>query len=299
MLRSILNSRLGVESVLWAGRLFPPRVGFALADLAASLVSRRKTLDPVQAVRLNQFVVHGQKIGAEELDGLVAETFKSAARCIYDFYHWMGRPNELMTRVEVDSSVLEIIRKSQRRDSGTILSISHIANFDLIGRALRLRGLSFQAITPPAPPGGYQFQNRLREEAGMVVTPASFEAVRLATERLRAGGCIITGADRPLPETKFNPCFFGLPSTVPVFHVRLGIKLGLPVHVFVVRQDEKGDYHVSVSKPIEMIPSLDPVEEVLMNAEAILKIIEQNIRFRSVLWNMTYPVWPQISNEVP
>ncbi len=43
----------------------------------------------------------------------------------------------------------------------------------------------------------------------------------------------------------------------------------------------------------------DPEEEVIVNAEVILKLIEQNICDYSVQWNMTYPVWPDLFNDVP
>ena len=42
----------------------------------------------------------------------------------------------------------------------------------------------------------------------------------------------------------------------------------------------------------------DAEEEIVVNAEILLKIMEENIRQYPVQWNMTYPVWPQVMDEV-
>ena len=297
--RSIINSRFGVETALWAGRILSPKVGHAFAGLVADQISRRKNLDPVRALRANQYVVHGMQVGSEELDRLVRDAYRCAARCIFDFYHWMDDEQALLSRVIVEPSFEEIIQKSIHAECGTLLAMPHIANFDLVGRAIIKHGLQFQAITPPTPPGGYQLQNKLRSEAGMVVTPASYEAVRSAAQRLRAGGCVITGADRPIAGSPIQPRFFGLPASVPLVHIRLGLRLNLPVSVIGIGQDRNGIYHIWASSPVELAHFSDPGEEVLANAEVVLKSIAQNIRDYAVQWNMTYPVWPQVLNEVP
>ncbi len=285
--------------MLWLSRTLSVRVGHALADLVAGLISRQADIAPVRAVRSNQFVVHDCQVGREELDRLVRSTFRSSARCIFDFYHWMDNPQALMKRVVVDPSFQEIIDRTIRQESGTILAIPHVANFDLVGRAVALRGMHFQAITPAAPPGGYQLQNKLRMDVGIEPTPASLEAVRLAARRLRAGGCLVTGVDRPLPEARLQPCFFGLPASLTTAHVRLALRFDLPVFVARINQDPAGYYHISASDAIPMLHSSDPEEEEILNAEMILKLIEQNIRDYSVQWNMTYPVWPRAFIEMP
>jgi len=297
--RAILNSRFGVETALWLGRTLPTRTGHALADAIAGLISRRGDLAPVRAVRCNQFVVRDRQAGKAELDQLVRATFRSAARCIFDFYHWMDNPQALMTQVVVEPSFQDIIEQTIRQERATILALPHVANFDLVGRAVAQRGMRFQAITPPAPPGGYQLQNKLRSQAGMEATPASMEAVRQATQRLKAGGCVVTGVDRPVPEAKVFPHFFGHPASLPLAHIRLALRLDLPVYVVGVAQDEASRYHIWSSGPVAMQRCPDADEELVANAETILSMIEKNIRDYSVQWNMTYPVWPELLDDMP
>jgi lauroyl/myristoyl acyltransferase len=297
--QAILNSRIAVETALRLGRALPTTVGYAVADLVGGVISHKRRLAPVRAMRANQYVVHDRALQSEELDRAVRTAFKAAARSIFDFYHWMDQPKMLLSKVIIEESFERIIHQTQRGERGTILALPHIGNFDLVGRASVLKGMSFQVITPPAPPGGYQVQNSLRREAGMEITPASLEAVRKATQRLRAGGCVVTGVDRPLPDVRQMPRFFGLPSSVPVAHVRLGLRLGLPVNVVGVGQDAKGRYHLWASEGIEMERHNDPDEEVLANAEKVLELVEKNIRSNPAQWNMTYPVWPQMLEETP
>ncbi len=231
MHKAIINSRFGIETALWLGRHLPVRVGYAVADLAAGIICSRRNISPVRAVRANQYIIHEQKVVGEDLDRLVRATFRTATRSLFDFYHWMDDPQALMTRVVVEPSFQERIHQVMRQESGVIITLPHVGNADLIGRAIALRGMRFQAITPPAPPGGYQVLNQLRTKVGIDITPASLEAVRLATQRLRAGGCVVTGADRPMPDARLLPRFFGLPAPVPIAHIRLALRLDLPVYV--------------------------------------------------------------------
>ena len=296
--QTIINSRLGVEAALWMSRTMPPRVGYALAALVADTISRQRGLAPVQAVRANQWVVHDGQASREELDRLVRDTYRNAGRCIYDFYHLFLNDRGLMDRVELGPSFDLLIERCQQNHQGTIMMMSHLANYDLVGRAMALRGLNFQAITPAVAFSGYHLQNRLRMDVGMTITPASMEAVRMATQRLREGGAVVTGGDRPMPDAKYYPKFFGLPAPVPVAHVRLALKLDLPVYVIGVAQDDTKRYRLWVHGPITMQRCPDAEEEIILNAEVLLKIVEGNIRQFPVQWNMTYPVWPQVMNEV-
>jgi lauroyl/myristoyl acyltransferase len=296
--QTIINSRLGVEAALWMGRTMPPRVGYALATLAADMVSRQRGLAPVRAVRANQWVVHDCKPSREELDRLVRDTYRNAACCIYDFYHLFLNNRALMARVDLGPSFERLFEHSRQNQQGTIMMMSHVANYDLVGRAMALRGFNFQAITPAVAFSGYHLQNRLRVDVGMTITPASMEAVRMATQRLREGGAVVTGGDRPMPDAKYLPRFFGLPAPVPVAHVRLALKLDLPVYVIGVAQDETKRYRLWVHGPVAMQRCSDSEEEIILNAEVLLKSVEENIRQYPVQWNMTYPVWPQVMNEV-
>ncbi len=300
-LQKLINSRAGILAVMRLGRVLPPRIGYGLADLVAGFLSRRRNFAPVRAVRANQWVVHGCQATAGQLDILARETYRSAGRCIYDFYHLLSDNEALKSRVRLEPSFEALFQQTLRKETGTILCLPHIGNFDMVGRALALHGMRFQAITPPVELGfeGYQLQNRLRGEVGMELTPASMEAVRKATQCLRENGTVVLGVDRPLPGSNHSPRFFNLPASLPTAHIRLGLRLQLPLYVVGLAQNGLQDFRVWAQGPISLQACQDPDEEILLNSERILKIVEENILQYPVQWNMTHPVWPQILNEAP
>lgn len=296
--RDILNSKFGLEATIWLARTLPPRVGNFVADLIGGSIGRQRHLIPVKATRANLWVISDFKATPDQLNRMTVQVFQSAGRTLYEFFHYMEKPKELLERTQTDPSFEIMFENAMRKETGTILVTGHIGNFDLVGRAMALRGLTFQGFTPPVKHGGYELQNRLRAQVGMEMTPASLEAVRKAHERLRKGGMVVTGVDRPVPDGKHLARFFGLPASLTSAHVRLALKLNLPVNVLQIHPNPKG-YLIKVAGPIPMERCSDPDEEVVINMEKVLKPIEENVRQFPVKWNMTYNVWPQIMHEVP
>jgi KDO2-lipid IV(A) lauroyltransferase len=125
----------------------------------------------------------------------------------------------------------------------------------------------------------------------------SIEALRRATDVLNAGGAVLTGVDRPIADSKYRPSFFGQPVSLPVFHVRLALKLGLPITVVACQAQPDGNYQILASDPIPMQPNPDLVTETVRNAEAVLRVIQEWIRLTPEQWAMFYPVWPEINGQ--
>jgi KDO2-lipid IV(A) lauroyltransferase len=123
--------------------------------------------------------------------------------------------------------------------------------------------------------------------------------MREATERLRQGGLVMTGLDRPLTGSNYRPRFFGYPSALPVTHIALAIKARVPVVVAAVQRQANGKYLVDASEPIEMESYPDHHTELERNAESVLKCAEEFIRRVPQQWVMYYPVWPEALAEMP
>lgn len=301
-LTELLNSRLGIALGLGFSRLIRPCVGYPLSRWIADLISGRHRAMMVRSVRANQWVVHDMHIAREQLNTLVRETFRSSARSLYEFWHLFTNPKAVVDHVEFEPSFLECIKHAQKRESGTIIVVPHMSNFDLIGRAAVLRGLELHILSYPQPPGGYRWQNRLRELPGLLVTPMSVDALRKASETLRANRVVLTGVDRPLSNTgdvKYRPRFFGRPATLPVFHIRLALKHNLPIVVLGGARKPDGRYTVWASDPIPMQRHTDLVQETVQNSESVLSVVAENIRKAPDQWAMFYPVWPEILDTVP
>jgi KDO2-lipid IV(A) lauroyltransferase len=184
-------------------------------------------------------------------------------------------------------------------DEGTILVAPHLSNFDFGGRAIVLHGFDIQVLSYPQPHGGYQWQNKLRKDIGMNVTPMSIEAMRAAKARLRNGGVVVTGMDRPLDRSNYNPRFFGYPAAVPTSYVRMALQTKSAVLVIACIGLPEENYRVECSDLIYMEPDDDPVREIEKNAEKVLREAEKFIRAYPSQWAMFYPVWPFALEEMP
>lgn len=298
-LQDLANSRLGIGFALAVGKFTPRWLGYRIADLGARLAAAQRGSSLVQALRNNQWVISGGQLSGPELDQAVYQVLRSNGRCLYDFYHNLERPKEVLRLVTFDPQFQHVFDLAKSGSNPTLFVIPHLSNFDLAGRSLALRGLNFQVLSFPQPPGGYQLQNRLRMEAGMEVTPMSIEAAQKAKERLRGGGVVLTGLDRPLQATKRYPRFFGRPAALPVAYVHLALQTQAPIIVVACVSQEPGKYTV-VSRP-PVIPQPHPNREVglLENAEAVLREAEVLIRQYPRQWSMFYPVWPEAAAGRP
>lgn len=298
-LQSILNSQLGVGFVLSLGKLIPPRMGYRLGDILAGLLSELKNAKIVRSVRSNQWVVSGQKADALALNELTRQTFTHTAQCLYDLYHYMSYPEQILSMVSLSDRLHKTLRERSAAKQGTIFIAPHLSNFDLAGRAMALHGYHIQVLSYPQPPGGYQWQNKMRKDFGIDITPMSTESLRQAKQTLRDGGAILTGMDRPLENSNYHPLFFGYPASVPVSYVRLGIMTNSPVVVIACQSTECGKYLVDCSEPIEMKSNVDITTEIEQNAQRALREAEEFIKTTPHQWSMFYPVWPWALEKMP
>lgn len=298
-LQSIINSRLGIGLILAIGKIIPPKFGYRLADWAGNKLARQKNSPMVRATRANQWIVTGQRLSASELDNQVQKNLRFTSRSLYDFYHHLDDRNAILERVDLGDKLRHYLDTRLGGSEGTIMVAPHLSNFDLAGRAIALNGYDVQALSYPQPQGGYQWQNRLRRNTGINITPMSVENMRLAKERLKNGGGVITGLERPLPETNYHPKFFGYPAPVPVSYVRMALQTNSAVFVVACTGTPSENYRLECSDLIYMESDDDPVREIEKNAEKVLMAAEPFIRAHPEQWAMTYPVWPFAMGIMP
>jgi len=300
-LMNVFTSRWAVGLGLSTSSITPPRIGYPLANGIARLVAARRTSAMAMAVRANQWIVHDEHISAAELDLAVLRVFQNMGRGLYDFFHYINNPEAFRRMVVFDAPYEAAFERAKRNRCGTIYVAPHMAGFDVIGRAMVLRGTPMQFLTYPDPPGGYQWQNALRELPGARITPMSIDAFRAASQTLAAGGAVVTGVDRPLPkpDSKYRPRIFRRPAIMPVFHIKLALRHKLPITVISGYLREDGHSAAGASEPIPMEHRPDPVEETVVNAERVLLVIARDIRKAPDLWGMLYPVWPESLAAMP
>lgn len=295
-LQSVINSPLGVGFAYVMSRLLPPEPGYRLAEFLADRLAARRNSGIVRAVRSNQYVATGEKLASEELDEAVRKTFRHTSHCLFDLYHNIRNHQAMERLVEITPPVEAILERMQgTSEEGMVVVAPHLSNFDLVARLAARRGLQGLVLTFPQPGGGYRWQNRLREETGLEIVPAATQVLRRAVRWLQDGGMVLTGIDRPYPDSKYHPRFFGRPAPLPVLHAYLGLKARVPVVVAAAQTRPDGVYEVLASRPVVMKPHQDREQEIMSNAERLLELAEAFIRPVPHQWAMYYPVWPEVN----
>ncbi len=121
-------------------------------------------------------------------------------------------------------------------------------------------------------------------------------AFREARQRLRNGGSILTGLDRPLDgvkDEKYRPKFFGYETNLPVVYVRMALEANAPVVILAATSQPDGTYRLIGSPLIWMEASDDLEDEIISNTEKVLRMAEPMIIKYAQQWTMFYPIWPQ------
>lgn len=294
-----LNSRLGIAFVLALGRLIPPQIGYPLGEWLGRVIASFKKNRMVQSVRANQWVVSGQRLDRQQLDEITCKTFEHTAVCLYDLYHNLTRPQRILDMVSMSPQLTRILDHQLKTNKGTMIVAPHLSNFDLAGRAMALHGYPILVLSYPRPPGGYQWQNQMRQEYGIDIMPISFESMRAARERLKSHGLVLTGMDRPMDSSNHQPRFFGHLAKVPVTYVNLAAQSGADFLVVACHSTVRGRYVVDCSDVIPVTAIEDASRQYLVNAEKLLSEAEKMIRRAPEQWSMFYPVWPWALERMP
>ncbi len=246
----------------------------------------------MRALRANLSVVCGDREDATQIDSLVATSLRSHMRRLFEFYHNLEKPSEMERLIRFSPAVEDLIASWTSNPFGVLILGVHLSAFDMGMMVLARHGLKILALSVPNPTGQYSKQNEIREDHGLEIAPISASAIQLARQRLQNNGMVMTGIDRPAPESSYSPKFFGHPSRLPVFHTRLALKTGVPVIVVAVRDEPDGTHVIDCSEKIWMEPRSDPREEIIYNTERVLAEAEKFIIAHPEQWAMFFPVWP-------
>jgi lauroyl/myristoyl acyltransferase len=293
-LQQVINSPIAVSLVSFLGRVIPPGIGYPICDLIADWVATRRDSNVVQAVRVNQWMVHGANLEKEALDKVVWETFRNNARNLYDLYHFIQRPEATQRIISLDSAVRALVERPEFGDRGLVILGLHLSNFDLVLHSICRKGFKAMVLTIPNPQGGRRVEYEMRRRTGMNLIPTSVSALRQAVKHLEQGGMVLTGMDRPVSNPKFCPRFFGHAASLPIHSIYLASKARVQVVIMAAIQQVDGMYQVMASEPMEMEDYPENATRHLRNAEKVLRRVEDFIRLAPEQWNMFLPVWPDM-----
>lgn len=298
-LQTILNSKQAGTLALFLSRHIPLSVGYWLARVVAARIAANPETPMVQALRANQWVVSGENLSASQLDQAVLESLGFVTRSFFEFFHLLSQPARLEELVIFNPQALEIIRRSQRSEQGALLCGLHTTSGDLLIRAAALKGARLTGLSLPLANEAVEWQHNLRRQVGVEILPATIGNIRQVIHRLEAGETVITGVDHPAPDQKYQPVFFGRPAQLPAHHIFLALKARVPIVLMISVLEPDGCYHIHSSDPIEMEACADRDEEMIRNAETVLKAAESLICLAPRQWAVFQPVWLQVLEKIP
>jgi len=294
-LQDFASSKLVTQLGIFLAQRSPRQVGAGLAWAAAAIIARRKP-EIYWKVKGNLRHIIGSGVGDGALHEKTRQVFFHAGQTYYDFFRIVNQsPRVLANAVQVPESLIALIESDAASGQGVLLLGMHMSNFDLVILALGARGLPIQALSLADPAPGFQVLNRLRATSGFEITPITPASLRGAVRRLRGGGIVATGVDRPVPQDRELIEFFGQPAYLPVGPTRLALMTGATVVVGACHYDAEAGYVLEYTGPVEMVSTGDRRQDTLTNTRRIATIVEGYVRAHPDQWMMFHPFWPESS----
>ena len=285
-----LSGQLPIRIGLWIGQHMPRSVGYGLSRAVASFVVRFKPV-VYWTVRRNLCQVMGHDVD----DEMIHQVFYHAGQTYYDFFRAVGQPpSEIVRSVGISSATLDLVRSEMAADRGVLLLGIHMSNFDLALLMLGAQGLSAQLLSLASPRAGFDLLDDMRKVESLEVTMISPQSLRAAIRRLKGGGLVMTGADRPVPGEPTLTEFFGRPACLPVGPARMALITGATVLLGACVHDPEQGYVLDISGPIEMVRTGNREEDVLASTRRLAIVMENYVRAHPAQWMMFHPVWPDL-----
>jgi len=295
----ILNSKFSVQLSILIGKYLPPKIGYRIGERLAAFIASNKNWEISKTIRGNQYIVNGEKNTRDELIQKSKQVLTHAGHCYIDLYHFFNKPEKIESLVPFSEPMKEFIEIC-RTGKGYMVVSPHLSNFDLVVCSLVHHGFKGKVLSYPNPGSGYQLQNEIRASYGLDVLPLGDS--RLETkiiQFLKSGGVAATGVDRPVPDRKKRHYvnFFGHPSPLPLGYITTALAANVPIIAVTAIMKPDGTYGFMHSGPIQLKKYKNKLDDIMLNAERILKRIEEYIKLAPDQWLMYYPVWPELVNE--
>lgn len=292
-IQDVLGGPFFVGLGMRLSRLLPPAPMYGLSRLIARLGRRRRN-NLFCAARNNLAQVLGPAASPAELDRLAEQAINHTGRTYFDMFR-MSVEDYRRGHIPVRIDQQDWKRVRQAFDDptrGTMLVGPHTSNFDLAAQWFAAQGYTIQALSLSEPNSGTRVVNQLRNQRGLTMTPINVQSLRQAVKRLREGGIVLTGLDRPVSDSDPLIEFFGAPAHMPTGHIRLAMQTNAVVVVAACTQDPDGVYRILLFGPLDMELTGDRDRDVAHNTARILRIAEEIIRAVPEQWLMFWPVWP-------
>jgi lauroyl/myristoyl acyltransferase len=278
-------------------RLIPRRFGHRAIRIVTFFVARRDS-QLTRTIRANMRVVLDTEPGDPKIDRLVHDILHLSASGTYDFFRALASPIEENRRlIDMPQALWDALDPTSRPGRGLLVVGPHVGVLDLAGIGFAaspfVDAYDIQVLSYALPPSGYEVVNDLRATEGLTLTPSSGDALREAAERLRNGGIVFTGLDRPPPRNKKaqTATFFDKPARLWDGFARLAVTNDALLLIIWVERVTEGRYRLNIVRQLDPI-ELDGNDPVATLWRATLDETETIIAAHPDQWLMFFPVWP-------
>jgi KDO2-lipid IV(A) lauroyltransferase len=197
--------------------------------------------------------------------------------------------------VRVTPETKQHLKTALATGRGVFIAACHTSNFDLGGVAfahhVQTIGQTLHVLGLADPPPGFEFFNRLREKTGAYITPICPEALREAMRRLRDGGVVLTGVDRPTGSGDTPVSFFGQTAYLPTGYIRMPIRTDSMVMTLATFYEDNA-YWIHTHPPRPIVYTGNRLRDIEVNLRMVLDEVQAFIRRQPEQWMMFVPVWP-------
>ena len=275
----------------WLARMTPRPAGYGLAKIAGSQIAENQS-GVYSQMRENISHIPGTDDEPGKLHKITKRALVNAGKYYYDFYHTVGKPpEEVVKKVNIPDRMFEEIDKIQASGRGVQLAGIHLSNFDLGSICLSALGLEIQGLSAANPNQAYQFQNELRKKYGFMTTPIDPKSLRDAIRNLKTGGIVAGAIDWPQHDETELTEVFGKPAYVPLGTARLAILTNAVTIIIAFYKDERPEYQLHMSEPLEVIRTGNKQEDIHLNTRMYMEYFEKIVSQHPDQWMMFHKFW--------
>jgi lauroyl/myristoyl acyltransferase len=291
---NLIFSRFGPLLGLTLVRILPRKYAFQVGEWIVSMLMKQRGSDLYQAVRANQAVIRGWAYEDERLHKIVGEVLSNSAQYLIDWFRTMAFSSGLEDLpCSIDEALVKTATNAQAEGHGVIVVGGHLSSYNMLLMKIAQRKWPVQILSYAEEEGSYRSDNVFRKRFGLNVTPISTASLRQAYRRLKSGGFVLTGVDRPDTGGEMLS-FFGRSVVLPIGHARLALRTGARLMVVAVQRALPATYQV-VGTGLTDIDEADGTrKDARRLAQEILDQIEHYIKQRPSEWMMFIPVWPEV-----
>jgi KDO2-lipid IV(A) lauroyltransferase len=282
-----------------AARYAPRSIGKAVATIGSYGVASSKP-DVYWTIKGNLRHILGAEATESELHKITRATLRHAALTYYDFFHVMDRSAEkIEALITIDPQLLiDVNAALANGERGVLGLMTHMSNFDLAGFALGINGLPVYGLSVADPASGFERVNAVRERFGFEIEPISTQSLRKAIRRLRGGGLVATGADRPIADDHIQVEFFGKPSFLPSGPARLAVLTNAQIFLVSCIYDDKTGYRLESTSLFDPIMTGNRQHDIVETTRLLAGLVEDVVRKYPDQWMMFHPLWPTQTQDV-